>query len=582
MIPQCYLPQLIYMIRDVLGPDVPVSTDLPPGQTAWVAIPVFGLAKQQGKPVSEVAAAIKEKLQTSTFHGGFEWEEITVSGGFVNLTPKFVTQYLPEATSYQYGTQHTGEGKTVVIDYSQPNIAKRMSVGHLRSTIIGDSLRALYESQGYRVIGINYLGDWGTQYGKLVVAYKEKYGDLEPRDTVTIQELFELYVQYHADEVTGTDQDAEARAQFKLLEQRDPAVTKLWQFFIDLSLVEYQKIYDRLKVSFTEPKMGESFHRESFDEVINFVQSSGLSKESNGAQIVEIPNLSAPMMLRKSDGATTYGSRDLAALKYRAETYTPEAILYVVSNEQTFHFQQVFAVARMTGLIPESITLEHVKFGFMQLPEGKMSTRHGRVVFLEDVLDEAVKRARAVIEQKNSDLAEATKQHVAEVVGIGALKYFDLSHDRNHDIVFDWDRMLQLTGDSAPYLQYSYVRASRILKKAEELLGADPYWFGKLEGNPGVAQRENGYTVGDDIASLCRTVARYPLVVERAAEQYAPHIIATYLNELATAFNRFYETHPVLQAEGVERDLGITIVGSVANTLKLGLNLLGIDVVEEM
>lgn len=578
--PQWYLPQLISMIRDVLGPDVPISTELPPGQTAWVAIPVFGLAKAQGKSVAEVAVGIVEKLRASTFYRGFQWEEIVVTGGFVNITPKFPIQYLPEACFPNYGEQQVGEGKTIVIDYSQPNIAKRMSVGHLRSTIIGDSLRGIYEKLGYRVIGINYLGDWGTQYGKLVVAYKEKYGDLEPRDSVTIQELFELYVQYHADEAGGTNQDADARAQFKLLEQRDPNVTKLWQFFIDLSLAEYQKIYDRLHVSFTEPKMGESFHRDSFDEVIKFVESTGVSQESDGAQIVEIPNLSAPMMLRKSDGATTYGSRDLAALKYRAETYQPEAILYVVSNEQTFHFQQVFAVARMTGLIPESIELQHVKFGFMQLPEGKMSTRKGRVVFLEDVLDEAVKRARSVIEEKNPTLPEATKQHVAEVVGIGALKYFDLSHDRNHDIVFDWDRMLQLTGDSAPYLQYSYVRARKILAgvvgSAETSFEVSDRLF---EGVGGVPAQP---ALPSDIARLIRTLAQYPLMIERAAKQYTPHVIAGYLNKLASEFSAFYEQYPVLQSEGEDRQLRLAIVGSAANVLKSGLNLLGIDVVEEM
>jgi len=551
-----FLPELISEIRDVLGDDFPITTELPANQNAWLAVPVFALAKESGRTVADVAAMVATKLESVS---GITTE---VFGGFVNIIPQNTVRVLKEAQESGL-VADLGTGKTIVIDYSQPNIAKRMSVGHLRSTIIGDALRRLYESLGYRVIGINYLGDWGTQYGKLVVAYQEKYGDLVPRKDVTIQELFDLYVQYHTDETA--ERDDAARAMFKRLENGDPAVMELWTFFVDISLIEYQKIYDRLAISFTEPRMGESAHRDTFEAITTLVRDAGVSEISDSAEIVNIGVTGAPFMLRKSDGATTYGTRDLAALKYRVDTYRPAAVLYVVSNEQTFHFQQVFAVARMVGIAPASIQLTHVKFGFVRLPEGKMSTRKGRVIFLDDLLDEAVRRARQVVDEKNPELTESEKSRIAEVVGVGALKYFDLSHDRKHDIVFDWDRMLQLTGDSGPYLQYSYVRATQILAKAGEAPGQIP----ELE-------------LPTDVQRLVRELARFPLVVQRSAQENAPHILAQYLNEVATQFSRFYELYPVLKAEKTERDVRLALVRGIAITLKRGLTLLGIEAPEKI
>lgn len=551
-----YLPELIAEVRHELGPDFSVTTDVPANHNAWLAVPVFAVAKRSGRSVAEVAASVAEQLSA------LPNIDVEVFGGFVNVTPRDARRAIHESR-FDRPVSDLGEGKSVVLDYSQPNIAKRMSVGHLRSTIIGDSLQRLYAALGYRVIGINYLGDWGTQYGKLVVAYQDKYGDLVPRSSVTIQELFDLYVGYHADETT--EQDAAARLMFKRLEDGDPAVTELWKFFVDISLVEYQKIYDRLGVTFTEPRMGESAHRDTFESVTDLVREAGVSELSDGAEIVPLGQVGAPFMLRKSDGATTYGTRDLAALKYRIDTYRPEAVLYVVSNEQTFHFQQVFAVARMVGIAPESVRLEHVKFGFVRLPEGKMSTRHGRVIFLEDLLDEAVRRARQVVEEKNADLSDVEKDEIASVVGIGALKYYDLSHERKHDIVFNWDHMLQLTGDSGPYLQYSYVRAAQILAKADRLVDELP-----------------AIDLPADHQRLARELARFPLVVERAALDNAPHILAQYLNELATQFSRFYEMNPVLKAESDERAVRLALVAGVALTLKRGLALLGIEVLEKI
>ena len=554
------LADLKQKVEALLESGMTASIELPSEQTAWLAVPVFAYAKQTGRSVPAVAEEVASRLRS------IEGIDVQVAGGFVNITPLEVQSVLEPNTTSTELLSKVGLGKTVVIDYSQPNIAKRMSVGHLRSTIIGDSLRSLYESLGYTVIGINYLGEWGTQYGKLVVAYERKYGDIIPRTSVTIQELFELYVQYHSDD--DPTQDDAARAMFKRLEDGDPVVTKLWQFFVNLSLAEYQKIYDRLNISFTEPKMGESAHRHTFDAITQLVRTSGFSKESEGAEIVELSGLEAPMILRKSDGATTYATRDLAALKYRVDSYHPEAVLYVVSNEQTLHFRQVFNVARMVGIAPESVMLEHVKFGFVRLPEGKMSTRHGRVVFLEDVLNEAVVRARSIVEEKNSGFTEAQKARIAEVVGIGAVKFFDLSHDRRHDIVFDWDRMLSLSGDSAPYLQYTYTRAAQILKRAgEEDITVSTVLLSRLPR---------------DVQLLIRTLAKFPLVVENAARQYEPHVLAQYLLELSSQFSGFYENYPVLAAADDDRPFRLSVTRAVAVSIERGLRLLGIDVLDEM
>ena len=553
-----FLAALKRRVEAQLPDGLTVTTELPATQPAWLSIPVFALARQTGRPLLEVAQETAARLQA------IEDVDVSIAGGFVNVTPRKVDQVL--AADLDRVLDSVGVGKTIVIDYSQPNIAKRMSVGHLRSTIIGDTLRALHESLGYTVIGINYLGDWGTQYGKLVVAYERKYGDLKPRETVTIQELFELYVQYHSD--SDASQDDSARAMFKRLEDGDEAVMTLWRFFVDLSLAEYQTIYDRLHVSFTEPRMGESAHRHTFDDVTSLVQAAGVARKSDGAVIVDLPELEAPLILRKSDGATTYATRDLAALKYRVETYAPESVLYVVSNEQTLHFRQVFSVARMVGIAPASVALEHVKFGFVRLPEGKMSTRHGRVIFLEDVLSEAVRRARVIVDEKSSHLPEGDRVRIAEAVGIGAVKFFDLSHDRRHDIVFDWDRMLSLTGDSAPYLQYTCTRATQILRR--------------VEGQELRCRELTLTTLPTDVQLLIRTLAKFPLIVTVAAQQYAPHTLAQYLLELAGQFSRYYEKYPVLTATEEERGQRLAIVRAVQATLSRGLSLLGIEVLDAM
>ncbi len=559
------LPAFVITLREVLGDEVVPSIDIAKNQSAWVAVPVFGLASTTGQPVPEVAQSIAEQVRRALPEANVE-----VAGGYVNVTPssESVEVALRQAAQPDYGAGTAGSGQTIVIDFSSPNIAKPMSIGHLRSTILGDALRRLLESQSYNVVSINYLGDWGTQYGKLVVAYADTYGDLEPRSEIGIRELFDLYVRYHADSEEQTALDERARAMFKRLEDGDPAVRQLWQFFVERSVEEFQAMYDRLNVQFSEPRMGESAHRDRFAAVTELVKRHGHAESSEGAIVVRLDEEQAPLILQKSDGATTYAARDLAALQDRVERYQPASVLYVVSNEQTLHFEQVFAVARLVGIAPDSVSLEHVKFGFVRLPEGKMSTRHGRIILLQDVLDEAVRRARTVVDEKNPTLDQEERSRIAESVGVGAVKYFDLAHDRHHDILFDWDRILSLKGDSAPYLQYTLARAQGVLRK--------------LSASPTQGREESHVSLEASLWPMARLIAKFPVIVTQAGAERAPHRLCQYLNELAASFHRFYEEYPVLSAPVEVQPGRVSIVTAVANVMERGLELLGIDPVSQM
>ncbi|MBI4022545.1 arginine--tRNA ligase [Candidatus Berkelbacteria bacterium] len=362
---------------------------------------------------------------------------------------------------------------------------------------------------------------------------------------------------------------------FRRLEEGDPAVRTLWSQLVEISLQEMFGIFDRLGgVTLDYPKDGEAFYQPYLGEVIAEAKEQGVARQSDGALIIEVPGEETPLLLLKSNGTTTYATRDLAQVRYRAQTFHPAKILYCVANEQALHFRQYHAAARRLGFVPDSLELVHVKFGLMRGAEGKLSTRRGTSIFLQDVMDEAVRRAREVVEAKNPELSDREKTEIAEVVGIGALKYFDLSHDRRHDIVFDWDRMLSLKGDSAPYLQYSYVRAVQILAK----VGTVNFPLDKWKGESG----RFGVGLPEDVQRLVRELARFPLVLERAAADYTPHTIAQYLNDLAGQFSQFYECYPVLKAEGEDRAIRLAIVAGVANVLRRGLDLLGIKVLERM
>ncbi len=567
-------PELVQRVQAVLPAGLAVQTQLPADQGAWVAVPVFSLAKQTGEPIPMVARDVAKRIEA------LGDVVVDVVGGFVNVTPtaELVAQALTESTDDTFGTLEVGNGVPVIVELSSPNIAKPMGIGHLRSTIIGDALQRVYRALGYQVISINHLGDWGTQFGKLMVAYERQFGDLVPR-VITIPELLELYVKFHEE----ADQDPTlidaARAMFQRLESGDTDVRTLWQAFVDLSLTDFQRIYNRLGVVIDEPTMGESFYEKLMPAVIERAKMQGLAELSEGAHVIRIPGETAPLILQKTDGTTTYATRDLAQIKYRVETYQPQRMLYVVGNEQSLHFTQVVLAARLLGYIPDDVTVEHVKFGLIRTSEGKLSTRRGRVINLDDVLNEAVDRARAVLSERISDVGDSSA--IAETVGIASVKFFDLFHDRKHDIVFDWDRMLNLKGDSAPYLLYSYTRAAAILRKADAgdtAISSDTAIPETVEAIALSPDR----TIAAGLIPLIRTLAKFPLVLETVAAENAPHHLAQYLNGIAGEFHGFYEQYPVLSSQGAERQTRLAIVAATANVLKRGLNLLGIEVLEEM
>jgi len=562
--------QALDAVREAVGADVDLTVAVPPpGVAADLAIPCFPLARRLRRSPAELAAHLAGAVRLGPL-----LDSARADGGYLNLTlarGPFASGVMDELRRMgdRYGASNAGAGRAVVIDYSAPNVAKQMSVGHLRSTIIGASLYAIHRFVGYRAIGDNHLGDWGTQFGSLLYAY-HTWLDRAAYEQDPIGELTRLYVKFEEEARRAPSLRDRAREWHRRLEQGDPDARRLWQEFVRHSLAEFQKIYDLLDVRF-DYTLGESFYEDKMDEVIRAAVEKGIAVEDQGALIVRLDGegITTPLILRRRDGATLYQTRDLATAIYRIRTFHPAKILYVVGADQRLHFQQLFAALRALGY--GDVEYVHVDFGLIQLPEGRMSTRRGRVVLLQDVLEEAVARARRLVDEKNPDLPEGERAEVARVIGIGAVKYADLSQSRVKNIVFDWDRMLSLEGDSAPYLQYTYVRAQGILRKGGE---GEPAADGPFP--PRAAATAPEWT-------LIRHLARFPEVVQEAAQRYSPHLIANYLFALAQAFHAFYHEVPVLQAgDDVLRGSRMRLVAGVAAVMRTGLGLLGIRVPERM
>ena len=554
-----------------IGPELAdLALEHPPKEIdADLAMPVFPLARvwRKGPPV--IAKEIAERLA---------WPESSpiasceAAGGYVNF--RFRTRRFAERVASDvaergrlYGQSNTGAGQSVLVDYSSPNIGKPMSVGHLRSTIIGESLCRIYERIGYRVVGLNFLGDWGTQYGKLIYAWTQ-WGDEAALAKDPIQELLRIYVKFHDEVEENEALEPVGREWFARLEQGDEEALAIWRRFREMSLKEFEAVYARLGVRFDVWGGESEFYGESADRIIHEAEEKGLARKEGDALIMPLDEhgISVPILLRKSNGTTSYESRDLAAAVHRLETYGSNLLIYCVGNDQTFHFRQVFTGLEMLGYAANA-RFVHVSFGMMTLPEGRMSTRKGRVVLLEEVIDEAIERAGRIIEEKNPDLTPEERAEVARVIGIGAIKYSDLSQTRVKDITFDWDRMLAFDGDSAPYLQYTYVRCRSIRRRANA--EALPFSGDALEAS--------------EERNLLRTLARFPEVVAVAAEEFAPHMIANYLFNLAQEFQGFYEKVPVLKADTPQQVANrLALVDSVATALQSGLSLLGIECPERM
>ncbi|PDZ08280.1 arginine--tRNA ligase [Bacillus pseudomycoides] len=523
------------------------------------AFPCFMLAKQYKKAPAIIAKEIAEKLNNSFF------TKVEAVGPYVNVffNRHIVSDDVLKAIlveKEEYGQGYFGREKTVVIDYSSPNIAKPFSMGHLRSTMIGNSLKHIAEKCGYEVVGINYIGDWGTQFGKLITAYK-KWGNEELVKEDPIRELFKLYVHFHEEVKEYPELEEEGRAWFKKLEDGDEEAVFLWNWFRHESLKEFSRIYELLGVEFTNFQ-GEAFYNDKMGDFVDILEEKGLLEESDGAQVVNLEKEDMPpCLIKKSDGATLYATRDLTAALYRQNTYEFDKALYVVGAEQSLHFTQFFTVLKKLGYNWVD-GMAHVPFGLILKDGKKMSTRKGKVVLLEEVLEEAITLAEQNIEEKNPDLKQ--KEEVAKQVGVGAVIFHDLKNERMHNIEFSLEKMLKFEGETGPYVQYTHARACSILRKENAEFETE------------------AFQLNDDHSwSTIKLLNRFPQVVETAFFKNEPSHIAKYLLDVAQAFNKYYGNVRILE-EDKEKESRLALVYAVTIVLKEGLRLLGMGAPEEM
>ncbi|MCY7137228.1 arginine--tRNA ligase [Streptococcus gordonii] len=533
----------------------PKSSDL-----GDIAFPAFSLAKVERKAPQAIAADIVEKIDTTHF------DKVVATGPYVNfflnkaeISGQVIKDVVKEGAGY--GQQNEGKGENVTIDLSSPNIAKPFSVGHLRSTVIGDALSNIFRKMGYNTIKINHLGDWGKQFGLLMVAYK-KWGSKEAVEANPIDELLQLYVRINAEIENDPALDDEGRLWFKKLEDGDPEATELWQWFRDESLVEFNRIYELLGVEF-DSLNGEAFYNDKMDEGIKILEEKGLLEESKGASIVNLDDVNLPpAMIKKSDGATLYITRDIATAMYRARTYNFVKSIYVVGQEQSNHFRQLKAVLKKMGF-DWSDDMTHVDFGLVTKNRQKLSTRKGNIILLEPTLQEAISRAKSQIEDKNPELEN--KEAVAHAVGVGAVKFYDLKTDRRNGYDFDLEAMVSFEGETGPYIQYAYARIQSILRKADFTPDANA-----------------DYRLNDaESWEIIKLLQDFSRVVKRAADNYEPSLIAKYAISLAQAFNKYY-AHTRILDESPERDSRLALSYSTAVVLKEALRLLGVDAPEKM
>lgn len=540
--------------------------ETPPEQKLGdLAFPCFVLAKTMRKAPPLIAKELSEKLSADE-----HIEKAEAVGGYLNFfynragfTQSVIEEVLDKKEDY--GKSDIGAGKTVLVEYSSPNIAKPFHIGHLFSTAVGNSLERIYRRLGYKTVKLNHLGDWGTQFGKLICAYK-KWGDDAVIEKDPINELLKIYVKFHEEAEKQPELEDEAREYFKLLEEGDAEATRLWQHFRDLSLVEFKRVYDMLGVSF-DSYAGESFYSDKMGEVVDILREKGLLTESDGAQVVDLSDCGnmPPCIILKSDGATIYATRDIAAALYRHRTYDFYKNIYVVGTPQALHFNQIFAVMKKAGW-EWAEGCEHVGFGLVKFPDKKLSTRHGDVVFLEDVLNESIQKTLAIITENNPEMEN--KEEVAQKIGIGAILYAFLKNSREKDIVFSWDSMLDFEGESAPYVQYSYARGKSILRRA----GAN------------CAEFDFSKVTSDEEYALVSHINAFEDAVRAAAEKNEPFYVNRYVTNLARLFNKFYNGCPILKDDVPEdvKNARLALVSASCEVIKSALDLLGIAAVESM
>ena len=542
--------------------------ETPPEETMGdFALPCFPFAKTLRKNPKLIAEEVKSGLEAQAELLGIA--KVEAVNGYCNIflnRAAYVKQCLEKAVKENHGVEKTGEGKNICMDYSSPNIAKNFHVGHLRTTVIGNSLYKIYEKLGYEVVRINHLGDWGTQFGKLIVAYK-KWSSKEAVEEKGIEELLRIYVKFNQEEEKNPALTEEARKWFVKMEQNDEEALAIWNWFKEISMVEFERVYKLLGISF-DSYLGESFYRDKVPALVEELKEKKLLQESQGANVISLEEYDMPpCLITKSDGGSIYHSRDIAAVLYRKKNYNFEKCLYVTGLEQSLHFKQVFTAIKVMGY-DWSDSLVHVPYGLVSLAGAKLSTRSGNIIYAEDILKEAMERAMGAIQSKNPELEN--KAEVAKMVGIGAVIFHDLFNQRIKNVDFNWEDVLSFEGTTGPYVQYTYARAKSILRKSSEEKG---------NGNETI---HYDLLTDDTSYTLVKTLAGYETAVEVAAERYEPSVVARYIISVASAFNKFYHERAILTAGEEEKLARLALVDAVQKILKDACSLLGMECPEEM
>jgi arginyl-tRNA synthetase len=540
--------------------------EIPPqSEMGDFAFPCFKLAKTLKKSPVAIAIEIKEKLETDEYI-----ERIEEKSGYLNFyinNTKLAEEVLKQINEQkeEFGKKEQNN-KTVLLDYSSPNIAKPFHIGHLRTTLIGNALYKTYKYLGYNAVGINHLGDYGTQFGKMIEAYK-MWGNEYNLEQDPINQMMDMYVRINTLCKENEEVLERCRENFRLLEAKDEFCTKLWEKFKNLSLKEFDKIYDMLDVQF-DSFTGEAFYADKTDEVIEILESKGKLTESEGTKIVDLEyaGIDTPCIIQKSNGSTIYATRDLAAILYRARTYDFDKCLYIVAYEQNLHFKQIFEVAKF--LVDEKYAkgLKHVSYGMVSLPTGKMSTRLGNVVKIEELINETINKAQEIITEKNSELPD--KEDVAKKVGLAAIVFNTLSTTTNKDQIFDWNTALNFQGETGPYIQYTYVRTQSVLEKIEEL--------------PEISELDFSLLKEESSIKVLKSLYSFKEVLEATIEKSEPAILARYLIELSQNYSNFYNENKVLIEDENLKNARIYLTYSVGIVLKIGAKLLGIDMPNKM
>ncbi|NFI95235.1 arginine--tRNA ligase [Clostridium botulinum] len=561
-----YKNKIAQLIKEHVDLDIDAIEKLieipPKSEMGDYAFPCFQLSKVMRKAPNMIAETLKDAINKDGF------ERIENLGPYLNFfvdkgvfAENTINKILKDGDSY--GESNIGEGKTVCVEYSSPNIAKPFHVGHLFTTAIGNSLYKMFKKEGYDVVGLNHLGDWGTQFGKLISAYN-RWVDEDALEKAPIDELLRIYVKFHDEAEKDPRLEDEGRMYFKKLETGDVEAQALWKRFRDLSLKEFERVYDILGVKF-DSLAGEAFYNDKMDVVVNELKDKGLLVESNGAQVVMLDDYNMPpCIVLKGDGASIYATRDLAAAMYRKKTYDFYKSIYVVGSPQALHFKQVFKVLELAGHEWANDCV-HVGFGLVKFADRKLSTRKGEVVLLDDLIRESVEKTLEVINEKNPNLEN--KEEVAKKIGVGAIIFTYLKNSREKDIVFDWKEILSFEGETGPYVQYSYARANSIISRAENISSEVDY--SKLSSK--------------EEFELVKVLANFNNQIKLATDKLEPSILTRYVIEVAKSFNKFYNAHSVLNLDDeVLKATRLSLVKSSLQVIKNGLELLGIDVVEKM